>query len=594
MSIIEVFKVEILTVVIFVLGFFYSLNRLYINSVSIYSDLLIGVSVNFFLAINLFSCIVLDGFQLISMLLLWFFFLLTLNIIWYNKLNKKTKNNKSIGFFKKIILKFKYFIEIIRNNFLCFLLILLLSILLKAFFIYTLKDLYCLIFLIFLMFSLWLPLTYINSIIYFKKNNINVCYSLYNKYVLNIITIDNAFLLFIFCTINIGFKDIFLYHMSVELCDSDTESDISINDNTIEKPNDNTFEKPNVISLHGYNVLNNINPILATEYSIFKEDIYVRTTYVRSFITRNFKRPYIDIPKFPEYTFKNFLSKSVSAKVALHQACDISREDITYGWVSPLLNIVFDPKYNFGVVPQTGGGIKPCDFIVNYTDGITRWHHTFVECKSHSGLSFESAYRQLMGYFKESNSPTNSFGIVVKGHYISFCEYHENWHKNNNFIYKCPDYEGLIGLWVSNKGVEAMPQENIYLPQLQAYNMKDPDHLPSITVLLLYMSHHTYAPFRLPNLDYDLHYKPNNSFEELFLNKDYLEDERSLLTDISSKGTVLRLHNGKILEEKFDKGISHAIVWYKDGSNKIIHYNPNEESQFLKDIIARRNSIKSE
>jgi hypothetical protein len=140
-------------------------------------------------------------------------------------------------------------------------------------------------------------------------------------------------------------------------------------------------------------------------------------------ITKNFNHIWVELPKFSGYTINNYMDKSPSTILAFDQLDSDSYEDITYGYVSPILNAVFKNEYVFGVVPQTGGGIKPCDFIVNIADQ-TRVHHTLIECKRLSGLSVEAAIRQLVGYLKESNANNNVFGVVIKDSFITFFEYH--------------------------------------------------------------------------------------------------------------------------------------------------------------------------
>jgi len=286
------------------------------------------------------------------------------------------------------------------------------------------------------------------------------------------------------------------------------------------------------------------NPDLANKYYTYNDDSYIHVRDARSIITKNFKHMWVELPKFSGYTINNYMDKSPSAILALNQLDSDCYEDITYGYVSPLLNVVFKNEYGFGVVPQTGGGKNPCDFIVNIAAEI-RYHHTFIECKRLSGDSVESAIRQLVGYLKESNAPNNVFGIVIKDSFITFFEYHEGWHSKNDFNNKCEHYVGLLGLYASEAGIEVMEQKDIFFPQFQAYDYRNPLHIPSINMLFMYLSQHEFAPWRGKNLEIDMSLKPQD-FEAPFYNLEHLENDRSILGYNYSSKTELRLHNGLI------------------------------------------------
>ena len=56
---------------------------------------------------------------------------------------------------------------------------------------------------------------------------------------------------------------------------------------------------------------------------------------------------------------------------------------------------------------------------------------------------------------------------------------------------------GLLGLYASEAGIDVLKQKDIYLPQLQVYDYRNPLHISSINMLFMYLSQHEFAPFFL-------------------------------------------------------------------------------------------------
>src|ERR1700729_399409 len=324
----------------------------------------------------------------------------------------------------------------------------LVSIAIKNSFFFILDDFYCLLLMVFLPFSLWLPISYINSIFFMYKNKETINFSLFNKYIINNITINKAIFLICMATFFGYIKIVFLLDLfRPDLCDnSDDESDSNVSEDFKNKdivkynPKRRLSTSDTQLSENVSNKNIKINPdLLITDleldylsstdtkivykYYSFNDDFYIHVTDARRIITKHFKHIWVELPKFSGYTITIYMDKIPSAILAFDQLDSDTYEDITYGYVSPILNAVFKNEYGFGVVPQTGGGTKPCDFIVNIADQ-TRVHHTFIECKRLSGSSVEAAIRQLLIYLKQSNANNNVFGIVIKDSFITFFEYH--------------------------------------------------------------------------------------------------------------------------------------------------------------------------
>jgi hypothetical protein len=522
-----------------------------------------------FLFMGFFSCFSVFGCIGITILFLLKSCCLTLYIIIYNLIHVKSKNKKSNTCLQNIYLKLKDIIQKIIANFKYIWLMFLVSIAIKNSFFYMLDDFYCLQLIVFLAFSLWLPISYINSIFFMYKKKETINFSLFNEYIINYITIDKAIFLICMATFFGYIKIVFLLDLFRPiLCDdSDDESvnnasenyknkdivkynskrRLSTSDTQLSKNVSNKIIKINpdlLITNRELDYLYSTNKKLADKYYTFNDNSYINVTDARTIITKNFKHIWVELPEFSGYTINNYMDKCPSAILAFNQLDSECLEDITYGYVSPLLYTVFKNEYGFGVVPQTGGGKSPCDFIVNIADQI-RFHHTFIECKRFGGDSVEASMRQLVRYLKESNAPNNVFGIVVKDSFITFFEYHSGWHNINHFNNKCDHYVGLLGLYASEAGIKVIEQQDIFLPQFQTYDYRNPLHIPSINMLFMYLSQHTFAPWRGKNLEVDMSLRPDQ-FDALFYNSKHLEYDRSILGYNYSSKTELRLHNGLI------------------------------------------------
>jgi hypothetical protein len=83
----------------------------------------------------------------------------------------------------------------------------------------------------------------------------------------------------------------------------------------------------------------------------------------------------------------------------------------------------------------------------------------------------------------------------------------------------------LLGLYASEAGIDVLKQKDIYLPQFQVYDYRNPLHISSINMLFMYLSQHEFAPF---------------------FYSEHLENDRSILGYNYSSKTELRLHNGLI------------------------------------------------
>ena len=94
-------------------------------------------------------------------------------------------------------------------------------------------------------------------------------------------------------------------------------------------------------------------------------------------------------------------------------------------------------------------------------------------------------------------------------------------------------------------------QQDIFLPQFQIYDYRNPLHISSINMLFMYMSQHEFAPWRGKDLEIDLSLKPKD-FEAPFYNSEYLEYDRSIL------GYILK-QNRTTFTQRFNSKSTYGI-----------------------------------
>jgi len=132
-------------------------------------------------------------------------------------------------------------------------------------------------------------------------------------------------------------------------------------------------------------------------------------------------------------------------------------------------------------------------------------------------------------------------------------------------------------------------QQDIFLPQFQIYDYRNPLHISSINMLFMYMSQHEFAPWRGKDLEIDLSLKPKD-FEAPVYNSEYLEYDRSILGYNYSSKTELRLHNGLIQKVPMESPIKVVELTKENGDTiKLDNLSPINQ-RIIRDILAKEGS----
>ena len=129
--------------------------------------------------------------------------------------------------------------------------------------------------------------------------------------------------------------------------------------------------------------------------------------------------------------------------------------------------------------PRLPKAVKPClgldgDFEKRDKDFFHNVN-CFVEAKKEHNITSKNTswielLKQLKGYHVYSERNVNAFSIAIRGFEISFFMYILHWHHNMKFFNKGSDWNGFLGLYVVDEGVQILPQFDTYLPQIITYN----------------------------------------------------------------------------------------------------------------------------
>ena len=169
-----------------------------------------------------------------------------------------------------------------------------------------------------------------------------------------------------------------------------------------------------------------------------------------------------------------------------------NREDHVKSFMVPIFYNYFPLDDKFVPVTEKKTGIGQVDGLIN----IFSDHHTCCELKSQNGDSFSQMLIQARRYARYDIDTGRMFVIAIKGTYISFFIYQQDWHDDHHFKLKSKDTKGLLGLYVNKNGVDIIPQENTYAPQVMFYNYNSSKHQQNFSIHVLYrfLSMHAVAP----------------------------------------------------------------------------------------------------
>jgi len=131
-----------------------------------------------------------------------------------------------------------------------------------------------------------------------------------------------------------------------------------------------------------------------------------------------------------------------------------------------------------------------------------------------------------------------------------------------------PDLKNILGLYVTNKGVEIIPVKNSYFPQVKAYNLAEERDVFAINVLFRYLTLNGHPPIR--NLDYSVAESFWNSFTSVENNtiiedRLYLKINGDLIADskedfLMEEAVDILEKNLNISSDSSDSSDNHSMV----------------------------------
>lgn len=154
---------------------------------------------------------------------------------------------------------------------------------------------------------------------------------------------------------------------------------------------------------------------------------------------------------------------------------------------------IFRSEYGYIYGPENKSG-------KGRIDALTKWSNpnsihrgwlalAHIEYKAPLGAPIWFLIGQNKNYADHSKYTEGSFAICIKGTLIAFFVFSTDFHSaSGNFPNKGPNFDGMLGLYVNNKGIRVLPQYDTYYPQALFYDIKDKANKISITAILGYMS----------------------------------------------------------------------------------------------------------
>lgn len=121
------------------------------------------------------------------------------------------------------------------------------------------------------------------------------------------------------------------------------------------------------------------------------------------------------------------------------------------------------------------------------------------------------ALKQAHRYCINNDHTESMFVVIFRGTRMSAFLHVLDWHTDNKFHLKHPDFQDLIGLEVKRTGVGLIPQSNTFHPQMNIYdlapNTQTIDNLACVSILA-YIS--AFKDTNIPDLDDNLLLPPHD------------------------------------------------------------------------------------
>jgi len=173
----------------------------------------------------------------------------------------------------------------------------------------------------------------------------------------------------------------------------------------------------------------------------------------------------------------------------------------------------------------------------SFTSNFRQDDAAICEFKTIQGLHFYATMLQGNTYITQSISIVNRhFFYLQKGCYVVFYENNVDYFEKHkvNVNLRCSELKNILGLYVTDKGVEVIPVKNSYFPQIKAYCLTDERDVFAVNLLCKYYTLNRHPPIR--NYDYSVLESFPNPYTNLenntiIKNKLYLNINGSLVPD---------------------------------------------------------------
>lgn len=131
--------------------------------------------------------------------------------------------------------------------------------------------------------------------------------------------------------------------------------------------------------------------------------------------------------------------------------------------------------------PRSWEAVKPCLGLhgkFEEKSNINLFHNLncLIEAKkAHDVTGKNSSLIKILGQLKryhvQSTKNINAFSIAIRGFHMAFFTYIHDWHHTVNFFNKGTHSNGFLCLYLTDEGIQILPQYDTYEPQNIAYNM---------------------------------------------------------------------------------------------------------------------------
>lgn len=227
------------------------------------------------------------------------------------------------------------------------------------------------------------------------------------------------------------------------------------------------------VSTGGYDLLDFHMKLNNTSWYRTNGGLYYTKSYLKTSFTRHINHV-TSIPVNPNFNFNLNIPSSYTNHNGVNQklldvALTPNSESEVDGLVCTLCAHLFKYDNNYTLNPQSNDSnlintrSGKIDFKVNHRGNPI----LIIEDKHGQGDSWLDAVEQAHRYCVNNDVSENIFVLIFRGTYMSAFLHQMDWHTDNKFHLKYPDYQDLLGLEVNNSGVGLIPPVQYIFPSVK-------------------------------------------------------------------------------------------------------------------------------